>query len=367
MQQLLPCNTLIHGDSLDILKNFPDASVDLVFADPPYNLQLKQELYRPNLTLVDAVDDEWDKFDDFAAYDSFSYDWLREVRRVMKPTATIWVSGTYHNVFRVGSVMQNLGFWILNTITLFKINAMPNFRGTRLKNDVEFIIWAKYDENSRYTFHHHLMKRFNDYNPGKQLGSVWQINTAAGGERLRDADGNKLHPTQKPEELLKRIILASSKPSDIVLDPFGGTGTTAAIAKRLRRQYISIEQDERYHAAASERVAHTHSYSEKHELIQATASERPPLVAFKKLLTHNYLKVGQTLYLDDSSHEAVITHNAQLRIGEQVGSIHKLACVLLDIPSVNGWKVWYYADATGTRYPLDHLRQQYRANEMSPV
>ena len=360
----LPCNDIIHGDSLAILPTLPADSVDLVFADPPYNLQLKGDLYRPNHSLVDAVTDEWDKFDDFAEYDEFTRAWLLEVRRVMKPTATIWVSGTYHNIFRVGTVLQNLGFWILNTVSMMKYNAMPNFRGTRLKNDVEFIIWAKYAEDSRYIYHNHLMKRFNDYNEGKQLGSVWQINTVIGQERVRDKEGRKLHPTQKPEELLKRIILASSKPDALVLDPFAGTGTTPAVAKKLRRNYIAIERDAEYYAAACERVQAIEPLPAKHELITATSRENLPRVAFKKLLKKNYLQVGQTLYLDDPSREATITSNAKLKIGEQIESIHKLACLLKNVPSINGWKVWYYTDDAGKRRPIDYLRKQFRDNEM---
>ena len=242
-------NQLIQGNSLEILPLLAEDSVDLVFADPPYNLQLKQDLWRPNHTQVDAVNDKWDQFDSFKAYDEFTKQWLLEVKRVMKPNSSIWVSGTYHNIFRVGAIMQNLGFWILNTVGWMKYNAMPNFRGRRLKNDIEFIIWAKYDEKSRYTFNHHLMKRFNDYGEGKQLGSVWQINTCISPERLRDDNGDKLHPTQKPEALLQRIILASSLPDDIILDPFAGTGTTPKMAKYLHRQYIAIEQEENYHQA----------------------------------------------------------------------------------------------------------------------
>src|SRR5712691_7012705 len=219
----LPINQILKGDTLTVLPALPKASIDLIFADPPYNLQLQQELWRPNLTQVDAVDDDWDQFDNFAAYDEFTRAWLKAAREVMKDTATIWVSGSYHNIFRVGTIMQDLGFWLLNTITWFKPNAMPNFRGTRLKNDVEFVIWAKRSEKARYTFNHHQMKQFNF---GKQLGSMWEIPVCGGQERLKDSEGKKLHPTQKPEELLKRIIVASSKPGDIVLDPFLGSGTT---------------------------------------------------------------------------------------------------------------------------------------------
>jgi DNA modification methylase len=360
-------NRMTQGDSLEILPQVPENSVDLVFSDPPYNLQLKQDLWRPNHTQVVAVTDEWDKFDSFKDYDDFTYDWLKAVRRVMKPTATIWVSGTYHNIFRVGAIMQTMGFWLLNTVTWFRPNAMPNFRGTRLKNDVEFIIWAKYSEASRYTFHHHLMKRFNDFSPEKQLGSVWQIKLCGGAERLRDENGDKLHSTQKPESLLERIILASSKPDDLVLDPFAGTGTTAAVAKRLRRQYIAIEQDELYHQASIERIEKVKPLAKTDELIQAVYHEKPPRVAFKKLLKAGYVKIGQKLYLDDPTIEAVVTENAKLKTGGKMGSIHSLACILKDVPSTNGWRHWFYEAEDGKRYPIDVLRRRYAAENVSKI
>ena len=239
---------ILLGDCLAILPTLPPASVDMVFADPPYNLQLTQELWRPNLTLVDAVDEDWDQFENFTAYDAFTRAWLGAVRDVMKPTATIWVSGTYHNIFRVGSIMQDLGFWLLNTVTWFKPNAMPNFRGTRLKNDVEFLIWAKRDEDGRYTFDHHQMKQFND---GKQLGSVENPGMQRA-ERLRDANGDKLHPTQNPRSCSN--VIRSSRPGDVILDPFL-IGHDGSRARRLHRHWIGIEQNEVYVRAARERVA----------------------------------------------------------------------------------------------------------------
>lgn len=358
-------NKMLCGNSLEILPQLPENSVDLVFADPPYNLQLKQALLRPDHSQVDAVNDDWDQFDSFKAYDDFTLEWLKLVRRAMKPDSSIWVSGTYHNIFRVGTIMQNLGFWMLNTVGWMKYNAMPNFRGTRLKNDIEFIIWAKYSEKSRYTFNHHLMKRFNDYGKGKQLGSVWQINTCVGPERIRDEDGNKLHPTQKPEELLKRIILASSLPGDVILDPFSGTGTTVAMAKYLRRQFISIEQKESYYKASVVRAEAIEPLPESDELIQAVYTEKPPRIAFKKLLAAGYITVGQKLYLDEPATEATVTKNAKLVSGKKNGSIHSLACILKDLPSTNGWKHWYYVDETGTRQQIDKLRHEYVQNGIS--
>ncbi len=352
-------NQMIHGDSLEILPQLPPNSIDLVFADPPYNLQLKQDLRRPDNSQVDAVNDEWDQFDNFKAYDDFTRDWLRLVKRAMKPDSAIWVSGTYHNIFRVGTIMQNLGFWLLNTVAWMKYNAMPNFRGARLKNDVEYIIWAKYDEKSRYTFNHHLMKRFNDFGEGKQLGSVWQINRCVAPERIRRADGERLHPTQKPEELLRRVILASSMPDDIILDPFAGTGTTPTMAKQLRRKFIAIEQEEDYFQAAIMRINAIKVLPEDDELIRAVYIEKPPRVAFKKLLAAGYVTEGQTLYLDEPSTEAIITKNAKLKAGKTIGSIHSLACTLKEVPSTNGWKHWYYVDDTGKHQPIDRLRHEY--------
>ncbi len=303
---------IILGDAIEVLDTLPRRSVDLVFADPPYNLQLRNELWRPNLTRVDAVDDEWDQFDGFTAYDDFTRAWLHAARRVMKPTATLWISGTYHNIFRVGAILQDLGFWFLNTVAWYKPNAMPNFRGTRLKNDVEFVIWAKYSDKSRYTFHHHTMKQFNDE---KQFGSMWSIPICTGAERLKDAAGKKLHPTQKPEELLKRIILASSSPGDVVLDPFVGTGTTAAAAKWLHRHWIGIDTDETYVQAARTRVDAVQPLDPRDPLVQAPGEVKLTRIPFSALLERDYLHAGQMLYLKHSPHRAEILADGQIVAG----------------------------------------------------
>ncbi len=364
-------NVIIQGDTLEVLPTLPAKSVDLVFADPPYNLQLRKELWRPNLTKVDAVDEEWDQFDGdttreiFDSYDEFTKSWLVAVRRVMKDSATIWVSGTYHNIFRVGTIMQNLGFWVLNTIAWFKPNAMPNFNGTRLKNDIEFVIWAKKGEKGSYTFHNHLVKRFNDFSPDKQLGSVWKINATGGAERLKDSDGKKLHPTQKPEELLKRIIVASSNPGDVVLDPFVGSGTTAAMAKHLRRRWIGIELDEIYCHEARKRVNQDITpLSEDHPLIREAIKAKPPRVAFETLVAEGYLEPNQMLYLDKRKEEsAKILNSGQLLVNGShnfVGSIHQAGKLLKGTPSCNGWKHWYYEVDSGELEPIDTLRDQYR-------
>lgn len=357
----LPLNSIVHGESLEILDQLPEDSIDMVFADPPYNLQLKNELWRPNLTRVDAVDDEWDQFEGFADYDGFTRAWLRAIRRVMAPTATLWISGTYHNIFRVGTALQDMGFWLLNSVTWYKPNATPNFRGTRLKNDVEMVIWAKYDEHSSYTFNHHLMKR---YNGGKQLGSVWEIPVCGGSERLKNETGSKLHPTQKPEALLERIIAAGTKPGDVVLDPFSGTGTTAAVAKRLRRKWIGIEMDPAYVAASRARVAAVEPLPTQHPLIARPLRKRPPRVPFRQLIEVGYLEVGQTLYLRKPQAEATIMDGGKLRSNGHTGSIHQVGAALKGTPSCNGWQHWRYRDADGALHPLDVLRQRYRAEQL---
>lgn len=353
MDSAVPNNQILCGDVLTILPTLPEKSVDLIFADPPYNLQLERELWRPNLTQVDAVDDTWDQFDNFAAYDAFTREWLSAVRTIMKDKSSIWVSGTYHNIFRVGTIMQDLGFWILNTITWHKINAMPNFRGTRLKNDVEFVIWAKKSHNARYTFNHHVMKR---YNAGKQLGSVWMIPACAGPERLKDADGKRLHSTQKPEALLERIILASSTPDDLVFDPFLGSGTTAAVAKRLHRQWLGVEREPVYVAAAQTRIDSVNPLEDDDPLLNLpTPQTRIPFAA---LLERGDLKVGQPLYLDSPDVTASITQDGLVQTDGLVGSIHWMSARLKNVPACNGWKHWYYEDEHGTRLLLDHLRQR---------
>lgn len=354
-------NKLWNANCFDVLAALPDASVDLIFADPPYNLQLQQELWRPNLTRVDAVNDAWDQFgasaeESFAAYDAFTCDWLTEAKRVLTDRGTIWVSGTYHNIFRVGMHLQNLGFWILNTITWHKTNAMPNFRGTRLKNDVEFVIWAQKTPGGSYTFNNHLVKR---YNAGKQLGSVWQIPACGGAERLKDETGHKLHPTQKPEALLERIIAASSRPGDLILDPFMGTGTTPTVAKNLHRHYIGIELDPAYYAVAIQRVEHTFPLAEDDPRVQPL--QKHQRVPVRLLIEAGLLTPGMTLSLDLPKCEAVLLEDGRLRTGELVGSIHKLGALVKGTPSCNGWKHWRYRDASGNLGLLDDLRQQWLA------
>jgi DNA modification methylase len=355
MADKLPFGQVLVGECATVLHTLPAASVDLVFADPPYNLQLRNVLWRPNMTQVDAVDDDWDQFADFAAYDHFTRTWLEAARHVMKDTATIWVSGTYHNILRVGMIMQSLGFWLLNSVVWHKRNAMPNFRGTRLKNDVEIILWAKKSEKSSYTFNHHLMKMYNE---GKQLGSLWTIPVCGGPERLKDASGKKLHPTQKPEALLERIILASSKAGDVVLDPFLGSGTTAAVAARLRRQWIGIERELTYVDAACKRLESVMPLSLDDPRMEGTTQEKTPRVSFKSLLSKGLLQPGQTLYFITENRTATILPDGRVQTNEIVGSIHQVGAKLKNVPSCNGWKHWHYLNSqTGTKQLLDELRR----------
>ncbi len=358
---MLPENCIVRGNALDVLPTLTEASADMIFADPPYNLQLQGDLWRPNLTRVDAVDDAWDQFGGFSAYDDFTRAWLTASRRVLKDTGTIWVSGTYHNIFRVGSLLQDLGYWILNTIIWHKPNAMPNFRGTRFKNDVEFVIWAKKTPKDRYTFQHHHMKHLN---AGKQMGSVWTIPLCSGSERLRDADGKKLHPTQKPEALLERIILASSQPGDLILDPFFGSGTTGAVAKRLRRRWIGIEREAVYADAAQRRIDAVVPYQLDHPLFERhDRIRRAPRIGIRRLLEAGYLQAGQQLLLDRPSVRATILDNGLLQLDDgRVGSIHGLASLLKGVPSCNGWTHWRLIHGEGeSAEPLDTVRRLYRA------
>jgi len=351
-------NQILQGDCLDIMPQLAPQSVDVIFADPPYNLQLQNELWRPNQTKVDAVNDDWDQFRNYEEYDAFTRAWLSAARRIMKDKSSIWISGTYHNIHRVGKIMQDMGFWLLNMVTWYKPNAMPNFNGTRLKNDVEFVIWAKKTEKSSYHINYQLLKQFND---GKQLGSFWQIPICSRHERLVDDEGNKLHSTQKPQELLRRILLASGKPGFVVLDPFSGTGTTAAVAKELHMQWIGIERDARYIQASRKRVEAQLPLGPLAPLLQDFSREKAPKVAFRKLIEQGFLSVGQTLYLDNTEYEAEILAGGDLRYNGSKGSIHKLGKELKGTRSCNGWKHWRYRDKqTGERVLIDALRHAYR-------
>ncbi len=362
MTKQLLLNHIYQGDCLAILRELPDHSIDLVFADPPYNLQLRQELRRPDTSLVDAVDDEWDRFDDFAAYDTFTRTWLGECRRVLKETGAIWVIGSYHNIYRVGAIMQDLGFWILNDVVWIKDNPMPNFRGVRFTNAHETMIWAKTTrDQKRYTFNYHAMKQLND---GKQMRSDWALPICTGAERLK-VDGLKVHATQKPEALLYRVLLASSNPGDIILDPFFGTGTTGAVARRLGRRYIGIERESAYIEAAQARIAAIPEGTGDPEILGFAPTKRAaPRLPFGALLERGLLLPGQTLFFKGqrtNAASATILADATLRLADgRRGSIHAAGALVSGLPSCNGWEHWWYEDADILR-PIDFLREQIRA------
>ncbi len=350
----LPLNQILHGDCLELLPGFPEGSVDLIFADPPYNLQLRNDLYRPNMTRVDAVDDDWDKFESYNDYDAFTRAWLSACQRVMKDTATLWVIGTYHNIYRVGTILQDLDFWILNDIAWIKNNPMPNFRGVRFTNAHETLIWAQKRRGARYTFNHRSMKALND---DLQMRSDWHVSLCTGRERLR-VDGQKAHPTQKPEGLLFRVLLASTNPGDVVLDPFFGTGTTGAVAKRLHRDWIGIERRQDYVRLAQERIDAVQADMFTDE-VYAFEQHTRLRVPFGALLESGLLHPGQTLYFGKNGiHQAVVLANGHIKTNGYSGSIHEVGRHLQNAPC-NGWEHWYYDDEdSGERLPIDTLRQK---------
>ncbi len=352
-------NKIIKGDCIEILKKFPDNSVDLIFADPPYNLQLKNELWRPNQTKVNAVTDKWDKFSDFKEYDKFSEEWLNECRRVLKKNGAIWVIGSYHNIFRVGKIMQDVGFWILNDILWIKTNPMPNFRGTRFNNAHETLIWASKHKNSKYTFHYKTMKAFND---DLQMRSDWHIPICNGKERLKDENGNKIHSTQKPEALLYRIILSTSNLGDIILDPFMGSGTTGAVAKKLGRNFIGIEKEDKYIEAANKRIAEVKPY--KNQILKYPLEVKKPKVPFGNLIESGFIKPGEKLFSKNRKFEAEVLANATIQAGDISGSIHGVSAKLLGKTSNNGWTFWYVERGNNLK-SIDDLREEYAKKYMA--
>jgi len=354
---ILKTDVILRGDCIERLKGLPDKSVDMVFADPPYNLQLGGDLLRPDNSKVDAVDDDWDKFDSFAAYDAFTRAWLGECRRVLKDEGTLWVIGSYHNIFRLGSAMQDLGFWVLNDIIWRKSNPMPNFKGTRFTNAHETLIWAaKSREQKRYTFNYDALKVFNE---DTQMRSDWTLALCTGGERLKDENGEKAHPTQKPEALLHRVILSATRQGDVILDPFFGTGTTGAAAKRLGRHFIGIERDEKYAKLAEARIKAV--IPANPEDLQVTGSKKSePKVPFGALVEAGLLAPGDKLYCPKGDHEARVRADGSLVSGALSGSIHKLGALLENAPACNGWTYWRFKTDTGLR-PIDSLRAEIRA------
>jgi len=357
----LPLDTVIQGDCLLELQKLPAESVDLVFADPPYYLQLAQDLWRPNQTLVDAVDAEWDRFASFADYDRFTREWLTACRRVLKKTGAIWVIGTYHNIFRVGTALQDLDFWILNDVVWTKTNPMPNFRGVRFTNAHETLIWAQKEKDSSYTFNHRAMKALNE---DLQMRSDWNLSICSGGERLKK-DGKKLHPTQKPEALLYRVLLASTEVGSVVLDPFFGTGTTGVVAKRLHRHFIGIEKNPDYADAARERIQHTQQVEFNPPIFVTQDPRRETRIPFGSLVENGMLQAGQVLFLGENGPIARVRADGSLEYNGETGSIHQLARKIRQAP-VNGWDAWYYEEPeTRSRRPINTLRQTLRSNSKS--
>ena len=354
--ETLKTDRIVHGDCIDVMASLPAGSVDLVFADPPYNLQLGGELYRPNNSRVDGVDDAWDRFEDFAAYDRFTRNWLEAVRHVLKPDGALWAIGTYHNIFRLGAAMQDLGFWIINDVIWRKTNPMPNFRGTRFANAHETLIWAARSEASRYTFNYDAMKIAND---DLQMRSDWLLPICIGPERLKGADGKKAHPTQKPEALLSRILLATTKTGDIVLDPFFGSGTTGAVAKRLHRRWLGIERDAGYIATASRRIDSVEPLLDA-ELAATTSKREQPRIPFGWVVERGLIAPGDFLFDRRRRHRARVRADGSLIHADVTGSIHKVGAHVQGAPSCNGWIFWH-VERDGEAVPIDRFRQKLRA------
>ena len=346
---------VVIGNCIEFMNTLPEACVDMVFADPPYNLQLANELHRPNQSKVDAVNDDWDQFESFAAYDHFTRDWLSAARRVLKPDGTLWVIGSYHNIFRVGTVLQDLGYWMLNDIIWRKANPMPNFRGRRFTNAHETLIWCARSKNSKYRFNYESMKALNE---DLQMRSDWYLPICSGGERLK-IDGRKAHPTQKPESLIYRTIVAATNVGDIVLDPFFGSGTTGAVSKKLGRHYVGIEQEKTYAAIAEERIAKVRRISSD-ELLKIEQKREQPRIPFGWLLERGLLKPGQVLMDNRRRHSARIRADGSLSTGDFKGSIHQVGAFVQKAPACNGWQFWFF-ERGGKLIPIDIFRQKIRA------
>jgi modification methylase len=351
-------NRILVGDCVTVMNGLPAGSVDMVFADPPYNLQLGGDLLRPNHSRVEGVDDDWDKFADFATYDRFTRDWLGAARHALKDDGSLWVIGSYHNIFRVGAILQDLGFWLLNDIVWRKTNPMPNFRGRRFTNAHETLIWAAKSKDARYHFAYEAMKSLND---DLQMRSDWLFPLCTGPERLKDGDGNKAHPTQKPEALLYRCIMAATKPGDVVLDPFFGTGTTGAVAKRLGRSWIGVEREHQYAQIANARIAAVSEAPNK-ELLYAPAKRQAPRVPFGWLVERGLLHPGTTLFDQRRKHTAHVRADGMLvgsnHLGNHCGSIHQVGAAMQGLPACNGWTFWHFDVGSEELRPIDMLRQK---------
>jgi len=349
-------NKIVNGNSLKELKKIPDESFDLIFADPPYNLQLRNQLIRPDRSKVSAVNDKWDKFENFKAYDNFTDCWLKECKRILKRNGSIWVIGSYHNIFRVGTKIQDLGFWILNDIVWNKNNPMPNFRGTRFTNAHETLIWASKDKNSKYTFNYQSLKCLND---DLQMRSTWNLPICNGSERLKEK-GKKVHSTQKPEALIHRILLASTNKKNFVLDPFIGSGTTAVVAKKLGRFFYGIEKEKIYFDAANKRLKDTKIIKDEYlDTIQNNRTK--PRIPFGSLVELGIIKPGTEIYDQKKKINAKIMIDGSIKYQSSEGSIHKIAAKILGAESCNGWTYWHYQSGNLLK-PIDELRQRLRPN-----
>ena len=352
----LPIDRILLGDCARVMAGLPAGSVDMIFADPPYNLQLGGELLRPNNTRVDGVDSDWDKVGDFADYDRFTRDWLGAARRLLKDDGTLWVIGSYHNIFRVGAILQDLGYWILNDIVWCKTNPMPNFRGRRFTNAHETMIWCSKDKDARYRFNYDAMKSLND---GLQMRSDWTLPICNGKERLKDDDGHKVHPTQKPEALLHRAILSATKPGDVVLDPFFGTGTTGAVARKLGRHFVGIEREKEYADVAQARIAEIKPQSDA-EVIETPSKREEKRIPFGWLVERGLLPAGSVLTSPNRQWTAKVRADGTLITAEHRGSIHQVGAAVQGAPACNGWQFWCW-EIDGKLMSIDTLRQRLRA------
>jgi len=351
----LALDRVITGDCVAEMAALPEACADMIFADPPYNLQLDGELLRPNNSRVDGVEESWDRFDDFAAYDRFTAEWLGAARRVLKPEGTLWVIGSYHNIFRVGAVLQDLGFWILNDIIWRKTNPMPNFRGRRFTNAHETLIWCARDRESRHRFNHRAMKNLND---DLQMRSDWLLPLCTGQERLKSGD-RKAHPTQKPEALLHRAILAGTEPEDLVIDPFFGSGTTGAVAKKLGRHFLGIERNPDYVRLANQRIASVRGPTDL-ALVSTEEKRGQPRIPFGWVVERGLLPPGAVLTDQRRRYSARVAADGTLATGDFRGSIHQVGAYVQKAPACNGWQFWF-AEAKGRLVAIDVFRQQLRA------
>ena len=360
----LPLNQILSGDAVQVMEGLPEKSIDLIFADPPYNMQIKGNLWRPDFSKVDGVDDDWDKFEDYKSYDDFTEAWLKAAHRLLKPDGAIWVIGTYHNIYRVGKLLQDIGFWVINEIIWEKTNPMPNFRGVRFTNAHETLIWAKKTSASKYTINYHAMKTFNN---GKQMRSTWKLPICKGGERIR-LNGERVHSTQKPLALLYRVILSSTNPEDVILDPFFGTGTSGAAAKILHRNWIGIEKDPVYIPIARERIEGVKAEEYQAEIFDIKDDKRlAPRVPFSRLVESGYIKPGQKLYFNqDPENMAAVKPNGILVLDGFEGSIHQTTKHILGGKPANGWLYWFVKNGRDKYQSIDDIRELYRKEQAQP-